>query len=137
MEGPLPQKNIDDIVVQQPTEQYGDSVVSHEHAQSCIDCLGLWMLEAVESLEADGVCGLVRSVGNLFLEAADGVSQILCECGSSNEPVDQLPEVLPHELPRMDMRHLVKVFKSHSDLLLPVFKAEGIESIIQQFSQFL
>ena len=50
MEGPLPQKNIDDIIVQQPKEQYGDSVVSNEHAQSCLDGLGLWMLEAVESL---------------------------------------------------------------------------------------
>ena len=78
--------------------------VSHEHAQSCLDGLGLWLLEAVDSLEVDDVCDLERSFGKLFVEAAYGTSQIVCERCSSNEPVDQLPSVFLHELARMDMR---------------------------------
>ena len=51
--------------------------------------------------------------------------------------MDHLPELFPHELARMDMRHFVKVLQSHRERLLAVFKAEGIESISHQFSQFL
>ena len=48
--------------------------------------------------------------------------------------MDHLPEVLSHDLARMDMRKFVNVLQSHRDRLLPVFKAEEIESIIQKFS---
>ena len=137
MEGLLSQQQIDDIVAQQPTEQSGDFVVSHEHARLFLNGLGLWMIEAVEYLEVDEVCVLVRIFGKLFVEAADGISQIVCERGSSNDPMDHLPELFPHELARMDMRHFVKVLQSHRERLLAVFKAEGIESISHQFSQFL
>ena len=97
MEGPLSQQHIDDIVTQQPTEPSGDIVISHEHAQLCINGLGLWMIEAVGSLKLDKVCGLVISVCKLFVEAADGILQIVCERGSYNESLDQLPVVFPHE----------------------------------------
>ena len=107
--------------------------VSHKHARSYLNGLGFWMLEAVDSLETDDVCSLVRSVGKLFVEAADGILQIVCECGSYNEPVDQIPEVCPHDISHMDMSHSVKVFQFHSDRILPVFKAEVIESISQKF----
>ena len=74
MEGPLLQQQIDDIVVQLPTEQSGDFFVSYEHEQSCLDVLGLWMLKAVDSVEAENVCGLVISIVKLFVEATDGIS---------------------------------------------------------------
>ena len=45
--------------------------------------------------------------------------------------------MLPHELTRMDMRQLVKFLQSHRGCLLPFFKAEGIDSTSQKFSQFL
>ena len=59
------------------------------------------MLYAVHSLETYVVYGLVSSVGKLFVEDADNISWIVCERGFSNNPVDQLPSVLPHELYRM------------------------------------
>ena len=108
-EGPLSQQQIDVIVAKQPTERSGDFFVSHEHERSCIDGLGLWMLEAVESLDAYDVHGLVSSVGKLFVEAIYDISQIVCGRGSSNEPVDQLQEVLLHELARMDTCQFFKV----------------------------
>ena len=95
------------------------------------------MTEAVDSLEADENCGLMSSVSKMFVEAADGISQIVCERGSSNEPVGQHLEMLPHELDCMYTRQLVKVLQLHSDHMLPVFKAEGIESNSHQFLQLL
>ena len=41
--------------------------------------------------------------------------------------------MFPHELARTDMSQFVKVLQLHCDRLLPVFKAEAIESISQQF----
>lgn len=137
MEGPLSQRQIDDIMALQPAERCGDFVVSHEHVRLFLDGLSLWVLEALDSLEVDDVHVLASSIGKLFVEAADGISQIECERGASNEPADQLPAVLPHELAHLDMRQFAKVLQLHRDRLLPVFKAEGIESISQQFSQFL
>ena len=49
------QQQIAIIVAQEPTERSGDLVVSHEHARLCLDGLGLWILEAAESLEAEKV----------------------------------------------------------------------------------
>ena len=137
MEGPLLQQQIDDIVVQQPTEQSGDFFVSHKHARSCLYGLGLCILEAVYSLEAEDVCGLVRSVGNLFVDATDGILHIVCKRGSYNEPVDQLLAVLPNHLSCMYIQQSVKILQLHHERMLPVFKAEGIESIRQNFLQFL
>ena len=111
--------------------------VSHKHARSYLNGLGFWMLEAVDSLESDEVCGLVSSFGKLFVEAADGNSQIVCEHGSYNEPMDQLPEVLPHEIACTEMRQFDFVLQLHRVCMLSVFKDEGIGSISQQFSQFL
>ena len=129
MEGLISQQQIDNIVAQHPTEQSVNFVVLHEHEKSCPDGLGLWMLEAVDSMETDNICQLVSSIKNLFVEAIDDISQIVCERGLSNDPVDQLLTVLPYELDRMYMKQFVKVFQSHLDHLLPFFKAEGIEII--------
>ena len=80
---------------------------------------------------------MASSVVKLFVEAADGISQIVCDRGSSNEPVDHLLEVLTHELSRMDMMQFIKVFQLRCDRLLPVFEAERIDSNSQKFLQFL
>ena len=49
------QQQIAIIVAQEPTERSGDLVVSHGHARLCLDDLGLWIIEAADSLEADNV----------------------------------------------------------------------------------
>ena len=79
----------------------------------------------------------MNSVSTLFVEATDGISHILCERGLSNDLVDQLPEVFPHELDIIERRQFVKVLQLHREILLPVSKAEGIDNIIQKFLQFL
>jgi hypothetical protein len=88
-------------------------------------------------LEAEESCSLSSSVGKLFVEAADGISQIVCERNSSNEPNQELPPVLPHELARVDMRQFVKILQTHRVRLKPHFKDAGIELISQQFSKFI
>ena len=74
MEGLMSQQHIDNIVAQQPTDRSGDFVVLHEHVRWCLNDLGLSMIEAIDSMEADKFFGLVSSVVKLFVEAVDGIS---------------------------------------------------------------
>jgi hypothetical protein len=56
------------------------------------------MMDQIDGLDADNLCCLLCSVGKLFVVAADGISQIVCERDESNEATDELPLVLPREL---------------------------------------
>ena len=63
----------------------------------------------VDSPEAEDVYGLVISISKLLVEAANGISQIVCERGSSDHPTDKLTPALSHVLARVDTRHFLKV----------------------------
>lgn len=138
MQGPLSHEQIDDIVVLQPAEVSGSFIITHEHVRSCLDGLGLWMMEQLESLATDDLCDLLSTIGKLFVEAADGISQITVERSAENEASsDELPPVLPHELSRIDMRQFVKVLQAHRERVLPYFGSQGMNDISTEFSQFL
>jgi hypothetical protein len=83
------------------------------------------MMDQIDGLDADNLCSLLCSVSKLFVVAADGISQIVCERDDSNEATNELPPVLPHELCRIDMRQFVKLLQNHCEHLFPFFGADG------------
>ena len=137
MQGPLLPEQIDDIVALQPAETSGSFIVTHESVRSSLDGLGLWLMEQLDTLDSDDLRFLLGSIGKLFVQAADGISQIVFERDESNEAATKLPPVLPRELCQIDMRQFVKLLQLHRERLLPHFGEDKIDDISKEFSELL
>lgn len=96
----------------------------------------MWNLQALDNLEGNTKQVLFSSVGRLFVDAAAGISDIVCERDSSNAQGDPLPPVLPKELSSIDMRQLVNLVQQHHARLVAVFSPSGIEQICDDFRLF-
>ena len=137
MQGPLEDDQIGDVIAVQPAEHCGAFVITHESVRSCLDGLGLWVIEQLDSLHPDDLCPLLGCIGKLFVEAADGISNVVCERDQENQPSNsELPPVLPCELSAIGMREFVKFLQNHRQRLLPFFGPEGINDISTEFSRF-
>lgn len=54
-------------------------------------------------------------MAELFVEAADGITNIMCDRSDSNEAYhnEELPPVLPAELVRVDMKSFVRILQTY------------------------
>lgn len=139
MEGTLDEEQIINIVATHPAERSGRFVLTNEHARSCLDGLGMWVIEVLQKLGVDAVCHLVVFVAKLFIEAADGIDNIVCESNDSNESShdEVLSPVLPAELARVDMRSFVRTLRTKRARLKRKYSDVTIEEIIQKFGNSL
>jgi hypothetical protein len=139
MTGPLDQVQIDAILAAEPAERSGSYVITHKQVRSCLDELGMWVLETIQDLESDEneFCCLLGSIGNLLVCAADGIANIAI-VSSGNEVFDtELPPVLPYKLAATNMRTFVKNIQRHRARLQRKFTDEEIDQLSQEFSSFL
>jgi len=136
MEGPLSDDQIQEIVSQEPCVVLGAYILMEGKCRLYLESLGMWNLQALDNLESNTKQVLFSAVGRLFVDAAAGISDIVCECDSSNAQGEPLPPVLPHELSSIDMRQLVNTIQQHRACLLPVFSQNGIEKICDDFRLF-
>ena len=97
----------------------------------------MWSLQTFDSLESNMKQVLVSSVAELFVDAATGSLNIVCEHNNQNNQGEPLPPVLPHELSSIHMRQLSNTVQQHHARLLPVFGQDGIEQICNEFRFFL
>jgi hypothetical protein len=115
MTGPRDQVQIDAILAAEPAERSGSYVITQKQVRSCLDELGMGVLETVQDLESDenAFCCLLGSFRNLLVCAADGIANIAI-VSSGNEVFDmELPPVLPYKLAATNMRTFVKNIQRH------------------------
>ena len=96
----------------------------------------MWSLQTLDNLESNVKRLLVSAVCQLFVNAAAGISDIVCERDSANAQDEPLPPVVPHDLSSIDMRQLVNTVQQHRARLLSVFDEHGIEDICHDFRSF-
>ena len=73
--------------------------------------LGVWVLKIVDSLTIEDLDPLLNSVGQLFVDAAEGISKVI-NVGEDNSNIglsSNLPPVLQCELATIDMRTFAKL----------------------------
>jgi hypothetical protein len=99
MAGPLQQEQIDAIISKEPAERNGIYVITHNQVRLCLDGLGMWMIETVEELASveEKLSCLLASVGNLFVDAANGIANIAIVRSGNESQAAELPPVLPKE----------------------------------------
>ncbi|KAH6578257.1 hypothetical protein BASA61_003987 [Batrachochytrium salamandrivorans] len=98
------------------SEICGCFALSHAHARFCLECLDLFVIQTLPTVDDETVQKLVIAVSKMFVQVADGIYSIVAERDSSNQPADELPQVLPHQLVKIDLRvfnriHLGQMFR--------------------------
>ena len=80
-----------------------------------LENLGVWVLQSVDSLTIEDLDPLLNSVGQLFADAAEGISKVtLVDEDDSNIGISSsLPPVLPCELAKIHMRMFAKLIQNH------------------------
>lgn len=74
-------------------------------------------MEHMDAPEGDDLCTLIGSTRKLFVEVADGLSQITAEQVAQNESTAELLPILLHELCPADMVQVVKTVQVHRERL--------------------
>lgn len=136
MEGPLGENR---LLEKDPSTHSieGSFVVSHSHARSCLDGLGRWVLRALDGMNEASRVLITRSLADVLVKLADGVSKIVAERDSSNDVGELLPPVLPHQLVKSDMRTLVSNIEVHEQRLLRLFSETQVQQIDEEFAALL
>ena len=98
----------------------------------------MWVLQRVDSLTIEDLDPLLKSVGQLFVDAAEGISKVINvdDINLNNGLSSNLPPVLPCELARIDMRMFAKLMQNHHLHLVTHFNDSGLEQISQEFCEF-
>lgn len=97
-------------------------VMSNFHARPCLECLGRWMLQALERMDEASQVLTVRRSADVLVKPADGIFKIVSERDSLNDVKEQRPAVLPHQLVKSDMRASVSNIGVHEKRVLCFFQ---------------
>lgn len=108
--------------------------MSHSHAQSCLDGLSCWVLQALADMGDDFQALLARSIADVLVHLANGISNIVSERDSSDVAGDELSPVLPHQLVRSDMRTQVSNIEVHAQRLLRRYSPGQVREIDEEFA---
>lgn len=137
MEGPLQEAQLAEL----DSSEYsicGRFAFSHEAARLCLESLDLYVINSLDLLEGDEVRALAKAVADIFVQSASGISSIVCERDSQNQPTqdtDALPPVLPHQLVKLDMRAFSRIFTDHLPRLEKRLPKERVHEIGREFVQ--
>ena len=93
----------------------------------------MWVIEAMTQLEADSLHGLVVAVAKIFVQADNGIYDVIVERGYSNNPTDELPPVLPHQLVKIGLGSFHNVVTAHKARLEKRLSSEQIHQIRKAF----
>ncbi|OWZ18660.1 hypothetical protein PHMEG_0007211 [Phytophthora megakarya] len=73
---------------------------------------------------------IARSTARIFVQAADGISEIVAQRDESNQPFISDPKVFPYQLTKMNMSSYSVVLNQHRSRLLRHYKLpEHIKAI--------
>ena len=103
MMGPLSNEQIVSRSAKTPAAVSGSFFLSHDAACLYLGNLGVWVLQSVDSLTIEDLDPLLKSVGQLFVDAAEGISKVIyVDDNNSNIGLSSnLPPVLPCDLAKL------------------------------------
>jgi hypothetical protein len=138
MLGPLTNKQIVSRSAPTPAAVSGSIFLSHDAPCLYLENLGGRVLQSVDSLTSEDLDPLLKSVGQVFVDAAEGISKVINVDNNNlnNSLSSNLPPVLPCELAKIDMRVFVKLIQNHHLHLVTHFNYSGLEQISQEFCDF-
>ena len=121
-----------------PAAVSGSFFLSYDAACLYLENLRVWVLQSVDSLTIEDLDPLLNSVGQLFVDAAEGISKVINvdDNNSSIGLFSNLPPVLPCELAKIKMRMFAKVMQNHHLHLVTYFNDSGLKQIGQEFCAF-
>lgn len=93
MTGPL-QESESHSVNQADAEIASGLVLTHTHGCHCIEGINSLVLNVIQMMSEDEVERMVFATAKLFVETADGITQIAIERDASNNAAPKLPPFL-------------------------------------------
>lgn len=100
-----------------------------------IENISRWAMETLEDLSLLDLKNLVEETGKILVHLVDGISNISAERNASNDPSEELPPVLPHQLIKLNMRQFVEILKRYDGNLEKSKTKESISKIDEEFSK--
>ena len=131
VEGPGLFESNDDYVLS------GSYRVSLSNAEQFILDQDLFVVNLMQQLqETDEDFNMVRhSTALLFAESINGFSRIVAERNEMNQPTDNLPPVLPHDLLKLRPYEFAQLIALHQQRLIASFNEEEIIGINEEFKK--
>jgi hypothetical protein len=131
MLGPLTSEPIVSRSAKTPAVVSGSFFLSYVAAFLYLENLGDWVLQSVDSLTIEDLDPLLNSVGQLFVDAAEGISKVINgdDNNSNNGLSSNLTQVLSYELTKIDMRMFAKLIQNHHLHLVTHLNDSGLEQI--------
>ena len=113
MLGPLTSEQVVSRSAKSSAAASGSFFLSYDAAHFFLENLGAWVLQSVDSLTIEDLNPLLKSVGQLFVDAAEGISKVINvdDINSSIGLSSNLSPVLPCELAKIDMTMFVKLIQ--------------------------
>ncbi|KAH6567445.1 hypothetical protein BASA50_003292 [Batrachochytrium salamandrivorans] len=136
MVGPLETSQLE-MIDSSTTARCGKFALSYENARSCLDGLGVWVLETLDTLSQDDVSMLVTAIAQMLCQLAQGLHAVVAERDCVNDAGEELPPVLPHQLARVDVRRFSSILNAHKTRIQAKFDDQQIDELNQQFVMFL
>ena len=138
MLGPLTNEQIVSRFATTPAAVSGSFFLLYNAACLYLENLGVWIIQSVDLLTIEDLDPLLKSVGQLFVDAAEGISKVINDddLNLNNDLSSNLPPVLPCELAKIDMRMFAKLIQNHCLHLVTHFNDSGLEQISQEFCAF-
>ncbi|KAH6577118.1 hypothetical protein BASA50_010582 [Batrachochytrium salamandrivorans] len=136
MVGPLETLQLE-MIDSSTTARCGKFALSYENARSCLDGLGVWVLETLDTLSQDDVSMLVTAIAQMLCQLAQGLHAVVAERDCVNDAGEELPPVLPHQLARVDVRRFSSILNAHKTRIQAKFDDQQIDELNQQFVMFL
>ena len=138
MLGPLTNKQTVSRSATTPAAVSGSFFLLYNAACLYLENLGVWIIQSVDSLTIEDLDPLLNSVGQLFVDAAEGISKVINvdDINLNNGLSSNLPPVLPCELAKIDMRMFAKLIQNHCLHLVTHFNDSGLKQISQEFCKF-
>ena len=93
------------------------------------------MQDALNSLDDEERDSFLHAIAKMFVEAADGIDQVITTCSSDNTSGDPAPSVLPQQLVNTEMPQFTQLLRPHQQRLLTRLLKMEVHIIGQELTE--
>jgi hypothetical protein len=112
----------------------GELSISHTAVRSFLEDLSMWVFEKLQEISPAELQSLLQHIGEMFVEAASGITRIVYERGERNAETGELPAFLPMQLVRITMRDLSEKILGQKVRLEDSFDQDKVAGISDEFA---
>jgi hypothetical protein len=116
---------------------FGRWSISHENLINWILDQGLFIQTIWEELSVQSTVDPMNIISKLMLQIVEGILNIKAERDSINQPTEDLPPVLPHQLVKLHGREFTSIISPHLNHLREFWTDEDINNLSLQHSDLL